>query len=294
MKKVDFIATVVVKNANPNGDPLAGNMPRTDSRGYGEMSDVCIKRKVRNRLQDINAEEFAEIKERLNSGNDIFVKSNGRIDDDCTSMESRYKTLGFTKNTPDEEVEKTLNEKWIDIRSFGQVVTYDKKSIGIRGPVSISLAKSLDPIEITTMQITRSTNGMEAAAGKGRSSDTMGTKHFVDFAVYKIAGAVSPYFAEKTGFNEDDLDRIKESIRTLFINDASSARPEGSMEVKEVFWFKHSNKIGNVSSAKIQNLFEYCDEGNKEQYEDYNIHLNEKKLEKYKEMGLEVEIFEGI
>ena len=143
MKKVDFIATVVVKNANANGDPLAGNMPRTDSSGYGEISDVCIKRKIRNRLQDMNADENLELDARLNSGNDIFVKSNDRIDDDCRSLEARYKTLGFSSKTPDEEVETALNKQWIDIRSFGQVVTFDNKSIGIRGPVSISIAIDL-------------------------------------------------------------------------------------------------------------------------------------------------------
>lgn len=295
MKKVDFIATVVVKNANPNGDPLAGNMPRTDSSGYGEISDVCIKRKIRNRLQDMNFDEYQDDKEgRLESGNDVFVKANDRIDDDCNSLQTRYSTLGFNKKSPDDEIVKAINKKWIDVRSFGQVITFDNKSIGIRGPISISLAKSLSPIEITTMQITRSTNGQEPKSGKSRSSDTMGSKHFVDFAVYKVAGAMSPYFAEKTGFNEADLARIKEAIRTLFINDSSSARPEGSMEVKEIFWFEHSNKIGNVSSAKIQNLF-MCDPiGEKNEYEDYNIRLNEEKLKEYQAAGLKLEIIEGL
>ena len=209
-------------------------------------------------------------------------------------MEKRYKTLGFNNKTQDDEIEKAVTEKWIDVRSFGQVITYNKKSIGIRGPVSISLAKSLSPIEITTMQITRSTNGMEAAEGKTRSSDTMGSKHYVDFAVYKICGAVSPYFAENTGFDEEDLDRIKNAIKTMFVNDSSSARPEGSMEVKEIFWFKHSNKIGNVSSAKIQDLFEYNPDGKIAEYQDYDIRLNKEKLQEYKDAGLEVQYIEGL
>ena len=278
--KIDFIATVVVNNANPNGDPLAGNMPRTDSKGYGEMSDVSIKRKIRNRMQDM--------------GNEIFVKSRDRVDDDFYSLEERYMEY-FKGNKNDLEVEKGVMEKWMDVRTFGQVITYEKKSVGIRGPVSIGIAKSLDPIEITSMQITRSTNGMKPKNEKSRSSDTMGTKHVVEFGTYVIHGAINCFYAERTGFDQYDLRVIKEAIQTLFINDASSARPEGSMEVKDIFWFEHSSKIGNVSSAKIKGLLQWDDENDmKEKYEDYNIHLNEDQLEEYKGLGLKVERLEGI
>ena len=122
--KVDFIMTIEVNNANPNGDPLAGNNPRIDSKGYGEISDVCIKRKIRNRMQD--------------EGYEIFVKSRERQDDGFNSLEERYNE--FFKGEKDNlVVEKGFNEKWIDVRTFGQVITYEKKSIGIRGPVSISI-----------------------------------------------------------------------------------------------------------------------------------------------------------
>lgn len=211
--KVDFIFTIEVSGANPNGDPLTGNMPRIDNRGFGEISDVCLKRKIRNRMQDM--------------GHDIFVKSLDRSDDGFRSLQKRFENE-FSKES-DEEVEKRANEKWLDIRSFGQVFTYQKRSLGIRGPVSISIAKSLDPIEITTMQITKSISGMEPGAGKTRSADTMGTKHFVDHGVYVVNGSINSYFAEKTGFDEEDVETIKECIKTLFLNDVSSARPDGSM-----------------------------------------------------------------
>lgn len=110
-----------------------------------------------------------------------------------------------------------------------------KRALGIRGPVSISIAKSIEPIEITTMQITKSISGMEPAAGKTRSADTMGTKHFVDHGVYVVNGSINSYFAEKTGFDQGDVETIKECIKTLFLNDVSSARPDGSMEVKDIF-----------------------------------------------------------
>ena len=278
--KVDFIMTIEVNNANPNGDPLAGNNPRIDSKGYGEISDVCIKRKIRNRMQD--------------EGYEIFVKSRERQDDGFNSLEERYNE--FFKGEKDNlVVEKGFNEKWIDVRTFGQVITYEKKSIGIRGPVSISIGKSLSPIDITTMQIVRSTNGMEAKSQSGRSSDTMGTKHYVEYGVYAIYGSVNCFFAEKTGFDKDDLEVLKESLRTLFINDSSSARPEGSMEVKEIFWFEHSSKLGNVSSAKIRELVTWDkSDSEKDKYEDYNVHINEEVFSKLENEGLNLEIIQGV
>ena len=181
-QKVDFIVTVQVVDANPNGDPLNGNYPRTDLEGLGIMSDVSIKRKIRNRMQDMK--------------HDIFVKSNDRVDDGFRSLQKRYQNV-FSPKDIDDEIYKLACEKWLDVRSFGQVITFDKKSIGIRGPVSISMAKSLSPVNITSMQITRSTNGMEA---EGRSSDTMGTKPFVEYGVYLSKGSINAYFAETTGF----------------------------------------------------------------------------------------------
>lgn len=278
--KIDFMVTVEVREANANGDPLSGNMPRTDAKGYGLMSDVSIKRKIRNRMQDM--------------GHPIFVQAGDRIEDEFRSLEKRFSNH-FTGKTPDSEIEEKANQIWLDVRSFGQVFTYLKKSIGVRGPVSISMAKSLEPIVISSLQITRSTNGMEAKNESGRSSDTMGTKHFVDYGVYVIKGSINAYFAEKTGFSSEDAAVIKEALVSLFENDASSARPEGSMRVREVFWFTHSNKLGNVSSARIFDLLEFDKEKqDKDSYEDYAIHLHQEKLAEFEDKGLRVEILEGL
>ncbi|MBM7313959.1 type I-C CRISPR-associated protein Cas7/Csd2 [Streptococcus suis] len=278
--KIDFMVTVEVREANANGDPLSGNMPRTDAKGYGLMSDVSIKRKIRNRMQDM--------------GHSIFVQSNDRIEDEFKSLEKRFSNH-FTAKTPDSEIEEIANKLWLDVRSFGQVFTYLKKSIGVRGPVSISMAKSLEPIVISSLQITRSTNGMEAKNESGRSSDTMGTKHFVDYGVYVIKGSINAYFAEKTGFTAEDAEILKETLITLFENDASSARPEGSMRVREVFWFTHSNKLGNVSSARIFDLLEFDKEKqDKSSYEEYAIGLKQKELAEFQAKGLKVEILEGL
>ena len=278
--KIDFMVTIEVREANANGDPLSGNMPRTDAKGHGLISDVAIKRKIRNRMQDF--------------GHPTFVQAGDRIEDEFRSLEKRFSNQ-FNAKDSDEDIEGKANKLWLDVRSFGQVFTYLKKSIGVRGPVSINMAKSLEPIVISSLQITRSTNGMEAKNESGRSSDTMGMKCFVDYGVYLLKGSINPNFAEKTGFTTEDVEVIKQALVSLFENDASSARPEGSMRVREVFWFTHSNKLGNISSARVFDLFEFDKENQeKNTYEDYGIHLNQEKLAEYENKGLKVDILEGL
>lgn len=281
-KKIDFVMFFTVYGANPNGDPLNENMPRADYDGYGEISDVCIKRKIRNRMQDME--------------HTLFVQANDRIEDAMKSLEERF-GAEFKKDVKDDKVYQISCEKWIDVRSFGQVMTFQGRSIGIRGPVSITLAKSLSPVDVVSMQITRSTNGMIAKENKTRSSDTMGMKHFVEFGVYKVKGSINTFFAEKTGFTAEDADIIKEALHSLFVNDASAARPEGSMEVKQLYWFTHPSKMGVASSAKVHDLVEVevKDANSKpSKYEDYSISLNKQKLASLVEKGLQVEIIEGL
>ncbi len=284
-KKIDFVMFFTVNGANPNGDPLNENMPRTDYEGFGEISDVCIKRKIRNRMQDMEKA--------------IFVQTNDRIDDGLKSLEDRFEVFFSrdTKKDPDNKIHQVSCEKWLDVRSFGQVMTFLGRSVGIRGPVSITLAKSLSPIDVISMQITRSTNGMKAKEGKERSSDTMGTKHFIEFGVYQVKGSINCYFAEKTGFTSEDAEVIQEALKTLFVNDSSSARPEGSMEVKELYWFTHPSKTGVASSAKIHDLVEVklIDDSKKPaKYEDYKIGLKKEKLVALEDKGLQVERIEGL
>ncbi|MCM1328645.1 MAG: type I-C CRISPR-associated protein Cas7/Csd2 [Ruminococcus sp.] len=242
--KIDFAVIFTTANANPNGDPLNGNRPREDYDGYGEISDVCIKRKIRNRLQDM--------------GENIFVQSDDRCDDGFDSLRSRalackeVSQYEKAKDTNREAYAKAACEQWIDVRSFGQVFAFkDAKgvSIGVRGPVSVGIAKSVSPVDIVSMQITKSVN---SEGGKeGKSSDTMGMKHLVEFGVYKACGSINCQLAEKTGFTDEDAEKIKQALVTLFENDASAARPDGSMEVCRVYWWKHSGKTPKYSSAKV-------------------------------------------
>ena len=235
--KIDFAALLAVNMANPNGDPLNGNRPRTDYEDMGEISDVCIKRKIRNRMQDLECE--------------IFVKSESRCDDGCKSLKERAeKVLTGEKNR--EEFARKACEKWLDVRAFGQVFAFSgdgkkrnsKKgaqaepnetegsgsvSVGVRGPVSIHQSVSISPVEVRSLQITKSVNGEtpkneNAEAEDKLSKDRMGTKHFVQFGLYLLKGSINVQLAEKTGFSQEDAEILKECLRTLFVNDASSER----------------------------------------------------------------------
>ena len=237
--KIDFAAVISVERANSNGDPLNGNRPRTDYNGYGEISDVCLKRKIRNRMQDL--------------GQNVFVQSEERSDDGYNSLSER--ASAEMKGIKDRDVyaEKACH-KWLDVRSFGQVFAFkDAKgmSVGVRGPVSLHQAVSVSPVEIESMQITKSVNGEKTEKGGTKSSDTMGMKHFVRFGLYLLKGSINVQLAEKTGFSYEDALVIKECLRSLFVNDASSARPDGSMEVVKLYWWEHNCKDGQYSSAKV-------------------------------------------
>lgn len=262
--KIDFAVILTVDHANPNGDPLNGGRPRTDYEGFGEISDVCLKRKMRDRL--------------LEAGQAIFVQSDDRKVDNMPSLAHRAMSkefgLGedafqFAKKDKEQAKKKaeTMRKacaKWYDVRAFGQLFAFKGKSkkedgeqgadadgvsIAIRGPVSVHTAISVEPVSVSSMQITKSVSG--EGDGSKKSSDTMGTKHRVDRGVYVFYGSINPQLAGRTGFSDEDAATLKSVLPRLFENDASSARPEGSMAVKTVFWWEHNCASGQFSSAKV-------------------------------------------
>lgn len=271
-KKIDFAVIFRVMKANPNGDPLNGNRPRIDYDGYGEVTDVCIKRKMRDRLL-----ERWVAKGRKNDGNAIFVQSDDRKEDDATSLRARAEAvLGNKFGSSD--TRKLACEKWLDVRAFGQLFALKMKStkkknnedhvegdtgvsIGIRGPISVHSAFSVEPVGqfVTSTQITKSVSG--EGDGTKRGSDTMGMKHRIDQGIYTFYGSMNPQLADKTGFSDADAEAIKEILPKLFENDASSARPEGSMEVLKVIWWPHNSKAGQYSSAKVHRTLKVHSDG---------------------------------
>lgn len=275
--KIDFAVVFMANNANPNGDPLNGNRPRINYDGYGEVSDVCIKRKIRNRLQD--------------AGYSIFVQSDDRCDDGFRSLSDRASAADEIKKAGKdrEAYAKAACEKWMDVRTFGQVFAFKGDgakgvSVGVRGPVSIHTAKSVMPVNIESMQITKSVN---SETKDSKSSDTMGMKHTVEHGMYVTYGSINTQLAEKTGFSDEDAEAIKQALISLFENDCSSARPEGSMEVYKVIRWKHNCKGGQYSSAKVhRSLKVEVKTDNPKAIDDYDVTVTP--LE-----GLEAEIYEG-
>lgn len=285
--KIDFAVVFSVKNANPNGDPLNGNRPRETYDGFGEVSDVCLKRKIRNRMMDL--------------GHPVFVQSDERNVDGIRSLSERagaapeLKAAGKDK----EKYAAAACQKWMDVRTFGQVFAFKSKdkegkgtegdgvSVGVRGPVSIQTAVSVEPIDISSMQITKSVNG---EPGEKKSSDTMGMKHRVDFGMYVTYGSINHQLAEKTGFSDEDAEVIRQILLTLFENDASSARPDGSMEVCKVIWWRHNCFLGQYSSAKVHRSLQVRKKSGVEiprSQEDFEISVTEMP-------ELKVEIYDGI
>lgn len=274
--KYDFVVLFSVKNANPNGDPLNGNRPRINHDGIGEVSDVCIKRKIRNRMMQL--------------GSDVLIQSDDNKVDEYKSIKDRIENT-IDKNILKDKVKfsEQVNKTWIDVRTFGQVFAFkgDDMSVGVRGPVSIHSAFSIDPINITSIQITKSVNSTGDSSKK--SSDTMGMKHRVDFGLYKFAGSINPQLASKTGFSDEDVEVVKKSLIELFEDDASSARPDGSMEVINVYWWKHNNQTGQYSSAKVHNSLKIYRKDQDIEAKDVNDYVIElSNLE-----GLECNVIEG-
>ena len=261
--KIDFAVILRVKNANPNGDPLNGNRPRTDYSNFGEMTDVSIKRKIRDRLL-----ERWVASGKTDDGNMIFVQSDDRKADEYKSLRARAEA-GLGKELGSDRTVEIACKKWFDVRAFGQLFALksNKKagkkkddgsddegdtgvSIGIRGPVTVQSAFSVEPIDVISTQITKSVNGEDTKDGRP-SSDRMGMKHRVDHGIYRFYGSMNPQLAEKTKFSDADAEILKQLLPKLFENDESSARPAGSMEVLTVFWWKHNCKSGQHSSAKV-------------------------------------------
>jgi len=290
LNKIDFALIVCVKHANPNGDPLNGNRPRTTFDNLGEISDVAIKRKIRNRLQDM--------------GYAIFVQSDdNRVDDYRSLRERADAVLKGVDSNDKKEYREAACRKWMDVRAFGQVFAFKRKkgkknegekdsdgvSIPVRGPVSVHSAFSVASVldRVSSIQITKSVSG---ETGEKRGPDTMGMKHRVDHGVYVCYGSINPQLATKTGFSSKDADAIKEALRTLFVNDASSARPEGSMEVYRVYWWRHNSPNGQYSSARVHRLLNVRVKDSVDEPKDIEDYVG---FEPNELPGLKCEVIEG-
>ena len=242
-----------VKNGNPNGDPDAGNMPRIDPEtGHGIVSDVCLKRKVRNYVdlvkgQDVDGPDVAEGE----LGYKIYVQEGAVLNERNKKAYVHYDMKPSEKKLPKGEqdrlkVTKFMCDNFFDIRSFGAVMTTGVNCGQVRGPIQMCFAESVDPVMPMEMSITRMAVTKEEDAEKER---TMGRKQYIPYGLYRVEGFVSASLAEKTGFSQEDLDLFFSALTNMFENDRSAAR--GLMSSRKLLVFKHESKLGNAPAHRL-------------------------------------------
>ena len=267
-KRYDFVLLFDVKDGNPNGDPDAGNLPRLDAEtGNGLVTDVCLKRKVRN---------FVQLAKQGEAGYDIFVKEkailNNAIDEahDSEAVKAQKKDADKT-----EAARQFMCAKYFDIRTFGAVMSTGKNAGQVRGPVQMTFGRSIDPIISSEHSITRMAVATEAEAEKQKGDNrTMGRKFTVPYGLYVSHGFISAHLAAQTGFNENDLNVFWEALEKMFWEDHSAAR--GEMNVRGLYVFEHSTALGN---APAHELFEkvkvICENAPARSFDDYKVTIDE-------------------
>ena len=279
--RYDFVILFDVENGNPNGDPDAGNMPRIDPEtGYGLVTDVCLKRKIRSYVETVKEDA---------PGYRIYVKAGvplNRSDKEaCDYVGAKPEDLKAAKKKDDkldEKIRDFMCSNFYDIRTFGAVMTtFTKGALNcgqVRGPVQLGFSRSVDPILPQEITITRVAITTEADAE--RKDTEMGRKYIVPYGLYRCEGYVSANLARKTtGFSEEDLNLLWESILNMFEEDHSAAR--GKMAVRELIIFKHDSELGNAPSHK---LFDLVKVAHKEgvtaprAYSDYTVTVEEDHL----------------
>lgn len=238
--RYDFVVIYDVENGNPNGDPDAGNMPRVDAEtGYGIVTDVCIKRKIRNYIQLVKEDSL---------GNRIFIKEILN-----QKLEEAYTALNISKKAKEPEkikaAQKWMCENYYDVRAFGAVMSTGDCSCGtVRGPIQLNFGKSVEPVMPQEMTITRMAITNPKDASKGETE--MGKKSYIPYGLYRTEGFISAKLAQDvTGFSEDDLALFWEALINMFEHDRSAAR--GKMIVRKLVVFKHECVLGNAQSHKL-------------------------------------------
>ena len=286
--RYEFVIPFDVENGNPNGDPDAGNMPRVDPEsGLGLVTDVCLKRKIRNYVETVKEDEdgykiYIKKDVPLNRGDREACVSVGVNETEDKKVTEKLKKL--KRNDPDADVKlrNYMCDHFFDIRTFGAVMTtFVKASLNcgqVRGPVQIGFARSIDPIISQEVTITRVAITTEKDAEDKNTE--IGRKSIVPYALYRAEGFISANLARKvTGFTEEDLDLLWEAIINMFEHDHSAAR--GKMAVRELIVFKHSKELGDCPAYKLFDAVEVKRKEDVEyprKYQDYTVTLHKEDI----------------
>lgn len=267
--RIDFVYIFDVKDGNPNGDPDAGNLPRVDAEtGMGLVTDVCLKRKVRNYVQEAKG---------LSEGYDIFIKEKAVLNNliDEAHESDAVKNVKDTKDKTS-AARDVMCKKYYDIRTFGAVMSTGKNAGQVRGPIQFTFARSVDPIVTSEHSITRMAVATEKEAEKqGGDNRTMGRKATIPYGLYVCHGFVSANLAKQTGFSQEDLDLFWKALKNMFDIDRSAAR--GLMSAQKLIVFKHDSVLGNAPANKLFDLVKIekkCD-GVARSFSDYQVTIGE-------------------
>ena len=279
--RIDFVYIFDVQNGNPNGDPDAANAPRVDAEDmHGIVTDVCLKRKVRNYVQTIVAEDD---KNEFQEGYDIFVKDKAVLDafvEKIYDYESVKKIKD--KDKKKEEAKNLLCKNFFDIRTFGQVIATSGKQDQVRGPIQLTFARSVDeitprPLSITRCAVTKEEKNTETDDVRQKER-TMGRKNIVPYGLYVCYGFISANLAKQTGFSEEDLALFWDALKNMFDVDRSAAR--GLMSAQKLIVFKHDSVLGNAPANKLFDLVKVekvCD-GAPRSFSDYTVTIDKEGL----------------
>ena len=270
-KRIDFVYIFDVQDGNPNGDPDAGNLPRVDAEtGMGLVTDVCLKRKVRN---------YVQVAKGLSEGYDVFIKEKAVLN---TLIEKAHDN-SEVKDAKDktEAARMYMCKNYYDIRTFGAVMSTGKNAGQVRGAVQMTFARTVDPIASSEHSITRMAVATEKEAEKQSGDNrTMGRKATVPYGLYVCHGFISANLAKQTGFTEEDLELFWDALKNMFDVDRSAAR--GLMSAQKLIVFRHESALGNAPANKLfdlVNIKKNCD-GAPRSFSDYTVTIHEENLPK--------------
>jgi CRISPR-associated protein Csd2 len=269
MNRIDFVYIFDVQDGNPNGDPDAGNLPRVDAEtGMGLVTDVCLKRKVRN---------YVQVAKNLSEGYDIFVKEKAVLN---TLIDASYEDESVKALNKEEEkvvaARDVMCKKYYDVRTFGAVMSTGNNAGQVRGPIQLTFSRSVDPIFASEHSITRMAVATEKEAEKQSGDNrTMGRKATVPYGLYVCHGFISANLAQQTGFSEDDLALFWNALKNMFDVDRSAAR--GLMSAQKLIVFKHDSVLGNAPANKLFDLVkvEKVCSGAARSFSDYKVTIDE-------------------
>lgn len=266
--RIDFVYLFDVQDGNPNGDPDAGNLPRVDAEtGMGLVTDVCLKRKVRN---------YVQVAKGCEKGNDVFIKEKAVLNTligEAHKDESVKDKKGGAKT---EAACKVMCRNYYDIRAFGAVMSTGENAGQVRGPIQLTFARSVDPINSMEHSITRMAVATEKESEKQSGDNrTMGRKSTVPYGLYVCHGFISANLAKQTGFDEDDLSLFWDALKNMFDVDRSAAR--GLMSAQKLIVFKHNSILGNAPANKLFDLVKIekvCEDAPRS-FRDYKVTIEE-------------------